>query len=181
MYVPAYELQQYKGQWTCPVCLGDMRSEDREKVATLDAIGEKCSRCGTSPPMIYVYNGRRLCQTCFEQAKTDDTDFKSRKPPKGGAKVLIVDRGVGKIVDLLEDAIIIFFRFFGVKLEKRPKKSANISEVVAVRKTKREKDPMINRAKTMEEGLEIMQDSQNAPLSEGINKKKTPARKKKDS
>lgn len=179
MYVPAYELQQYKGQWTCPVCLGDMRAEEREKISTNYAIGEKCSRCGASPPMIYVYNGRRLCQTCMEQAKTDDSDLQARKPPPGGARVSIVRSGVGKITDLLEDAIIIFFRFFGVKLEKRPKKSDSVSEVVAIRKTKRAKDPMLSRAKTMQEGLELMQVSQTAPLSEGLSEKKNIAKKKK--
>lgn len=77
MYLPAVELQQYKGQWICPVCLADMIAEDNrmkkpKKYPISPRIyGEKCERCGRETEIYYIYNGRRLCKSCLgeEQSK----------------------------------------------------------------------------------------------------------------
>ena len=80
MYLPAAELQQYRGQWTCPYCIQDMRDEDRRATEyhpekpRLEAIQlpEQCERCGRDlEGMVYIWNGKKLCRRCVddEQAK----------------------------------------------------------------------------------------------------------------
>ncbi|MFH0737870.1 MAG: hypothetical protein V1827_04395 [Candidatus Micrarchaeota archaeon] len=75
MYLPAIELQQYRGQWTCPNCLQDMRADDRKseeramKKPHLEPlpIPETCDRCGkTLEGRVYILNGRRLCKSCVD-------------------------------------------------------------------------------------------------------------------
>lgn len=77
MYLPAAELQQYRGQWMCPYCVQDMRDEDRKAEAPepskgkprLDAISytEQCERCGRDlDTRVYIWNGKRLCKPCVD-------------------------------------------------------------------------------------------------------------------
>lgn len=75
MYLPASELQQYRGQWSCPYCVQDMREEDRKKTEykpekpRLDVLqySEQCERCGKSlESRVYIFNGKRLCKSCLE-------------------------------------------------------------------------------------------------------------------
>ncbi|MFH0885025.1 MAG: hypothetical protein V1861_04905 [Candidatus Micrarchaeota archaeon] len=82
MYLPAAELQQYRGQWMCPYCVQDMRDADRkaEEPAAdkgkphLDVVSylEQCERCGRDlESRVYIWNGKRLCKSCVndEQEK----------------------------------------------------------------------------------------------------------------
>ena len=90
MYVPASELQQYKGQWMCPYCLNDSRSEDRRaeergsgegERASGYASGERCERCGRELTTVYYYGGRKLCEDCLDDAKREWKDVGGEKPP----------------------------------------------------------------------------------------------------
>lgn len=74
MYLPAAELQQYKGFWVCPYCLMELRDEAKRmekppKKYPLRPIayGEVCERCGREAAMFYIWNGRRLCKSCLDE------------------------------------------------------------------------------------------------------------------
>jgi hypothetical protein len=77
MYVPSSELQQYKGQWACPICIQDMRYHDRkatEYKPTKDPLrilsySEQCERCGRDLETVYIWNGKRLCKPCMEEGQ----------------------------------------------------------------------------------------------------------------
>jgi bifunctional DNA-binding transcriptional regulator/antitoxin component of YhaV-PrlF toxin-antitoxin module len=80
MYLPAAELQQYRGQWMCPYCVQDMRDEDRraqepheaEKKPHLEVISypEQCERCGRDlKGRVYILNDKKLCKNCVEDEK----------------------------------------------------------------------------------------------------------------
>ena len=93
MYLPATELQQYKGQWFCPYCIMDAREEDRApdrykapepqpgKSDTLIQ-RESCERCTAEAKIIYHYRGMRLCSSCVNEAKKDWETVSSDKPPQ---------------------------------------------------------------------------------------------------
>jgi hypothetical protein len=75
MYLPAAELQQYRGQWMCPYCVQDSRDKDRKaeeyvpKKPHLDIISypEQCDRCGRDlEGLVYIWNGRKLCKHCVQ-------------------------------------------------------------------------------------------------------------------
>ena len=85
MYIPAAEMQQYKGQWICPNCLMDMRAED-EKMLHEPKVREKlgeCERCGRRTGILYRYRGRLLCEVCLKR----DEDYMARGP--SGGKVVV--------------------------------------------------------------------------------------------
>lgn len=79
MYLPAAELQQYRGFWVCPYCLMEFRDEERrmekppptykaEKYPVRPiSYGEVCERCGKEVEIFYIWNGRRLCKSCLEE------------------------------------------------------------------------------------------------------------------
>ncbi|MEW6036185.1 MAG: hypothetical protein AB1529_06235 [Candidatus Micrarchaeota archaeon] len=80
MYLPASELQQYKGQWACPYCIQDMRDADRKaeehivEKPKLEVLSypETCERCGRDlKGRVYIWNDKRLCRNCVgdEQEK----------------------------------------------------------------------------------------------------------------
>lgn len=77
MYVPASELQQYRGQWACPICIQDMRYHDRKETEykpTKDPLrilsySEQCERCGRDLDTVYIWNGRKLCKPCMEEGQ----------------------------------------------------------------------------------------------------------------
>lgn len=80
MYLPAAELQQYRGQWACPYCIQDMRDADRRAEEQVQErpklervqLPELCERCGRDlDNRVYIWNGRKLCKNCVndEQEK----------------------------------------------------------------------------------------------------------------
>ncbi len=100
MYLPATELQMYKGQMMCPYCIMDVRDADRrteERVERSEkprveavAYVEQCERCGRDlEGRVYVWNGRKLCKPCLEEMKETWT-LESGKP-SGPAQVIRVD------------------------------------------------------------------------------------------
>jgi hypothetical protein len=152
MYLPATELQQYRGQWACPYCIQDMRDEDRritERAVThdrprLDAyqIPEQCERCGRDlEGRVYIWNGRKLCKKCLDDEQ-NTWGLVSGKPggPVQRIKVDVVEQG--KRRSALELAIGEFLALFGMK--KRP-----VSEIIVYHPRMKGE---ISAAKPMAEG-----------------------------
>ncbi len=89
MYLPSTELQQYRGQWTCPYCMMDMKDAERkeeEKHHPVAAEGtlarekemlsgvpedEFCDRCKRKLVIVYIFNNRKLCEVCIDREKKD--------------------------------------------------------------------------------------------------------------
>ena len=87
MYVPSSELQQYRGQWTCPNCLLNAKEEyekppppaqKHQKYGQQEiSVKEKCSYCSRETSVVYYYKGAVFCETCSELQK----DSKGNKLP----------------------------------------------------------------------------------------------------
>lgn len=112
MYLPASELQQYRGQWTCQYCMMDLRDAERRAEeggrAEQARKPERCERCGRESSMIYFVNGRRLCEICYhdEQGRWKDGTL---KPPRSrmssGGNVVV------RMIRVVEDGISDFLSF----------------------------------------------------------------------
>ncbi len=176
MYLPASELQQYKGQWVCPYCLQDMRDEDRRaseyrggrEPARVIAHSETCERCGRElKSRVYIWNNRRLCRKCLgdEQEKWGIVGG----GPMGPAhKISVKVMQKGRLQLMAEDLFSSFLALFGIK-RKQP-----VSEIVVYE----HKMPM-GEAKPMAEGA-MKKEAGPSPQAEGIikkGKKKKPAKK----
>ncbi|MEW6722461.1 MAG: hypothetical protein AB1324_04315 [Candidatus Micrarchaeota archaeon] len=173
MYLPAIELQQYQGQWTCPYCIQDLRSEAsraesaREKKPHLDVIAypETCERCGRDlEGRTYIWNGKRLCRSCLgdEQEKWGIVGGGPMGSPQ---KIIIGTPERKKRTSLIESLISEFLHVTGIR--KKPRKM----EVVVYP----EKMP-IRHAKPMTEGA--IKRTEKIPQTEGLIKEKAvPARK----
>lgn len=159
MYVPASELQQYKGVWACPYCVQDMRDEDRRAGAQerprVHALtySETCERCGKElDERVYIWNSRRLCRSCLDEEQGSWTVV-GGGPGHAGARVSAIPVRRAKERSLIESAIGNFLALFGVK-KKEP-------EIVAV-----EGKMPITHAKPMAE--KRMAKEERKPESEGI-------------
>lgn len=169
MYVPASELQQYKGNWTCPVCLMNMRDEDRQAEEKREGLPlrrltypETCERCGRDTPTLYIWNARKLCKSCLNEEK--ETWGVIGGGPSGAAQAIsMTPLRVAKKESFIEHVISEFLGIFGIK-KKQP-------EIVEVHHPKMP----VERAKPMTEGKI---EKQTIPQSEGL-MKKTKKRKKK--
>jgi len=137
MYLPASELQQYRGMWTCPYCIQDMRDEDKRATEykapeykapeykttkqPLEVISypETCERCGKDAEFLYLWNGRMLCKSCLgeEQKKWGLMGG----GPTGSAQAIPV-RMVreAKKKSFIEAAVSNFLAVFGFKAKPRP-------------------------------------------------------------
>ncbi len=124
MYLPASDLQQYRGQWTCPYCLQDLRFEERKITERLEqkpklepyTLHESCERCGKQiTGQVYIWNGRRLCKRCLgdEQQKWE---LASGGP--SGAPYRIRPNTSKKKTSLIESIISDFLMLLGLKKER---------------------------------------------------------------
>lgn len=126
MYLPATELQQYRGQWVCPYCLQDMRDEDRKiteharerpHVEVISYV-ETCERCGRElKEHVYMWNGRRLCKKCLEHEQ-EQWELVSGKPFASGQRVSVVPVREAKKRSLLEAVISDALALLGFKRKK---------------------------------------------------------------
>ena len=105
MYLPAMELQQYRGQLLCPYCIQDMREEVRKEEAPAERgnlpayspdlpilheteVQQVCDRCGCESEKFYLWNGKRLCKKCLEDGqKTWHIEEGAPPPQSSGAYV----------------------------------------------------------------------------------------------
>lgn len=167
MYLPATELQQYKGMWMCPYCLQDARDEDRKMTSgygkekgpiTPHYVPETCERCGRDlGDRVYIWNGRRLCRNCLgeEQEKWGLVGGGPVGPPQ---KISVTLRKKGLLAIFFEKLLSSFLAIFGIRMKQPP------SEIVIV-----EPKIPIGRAKPMSEGkMEKGEEGQAEPQSEGL-------------
>ncbi len=162
MYLPAAELQQYKGVWACPYCIRDMRDDDRKKGEgtapekphmTALASPEICERCGRNlDERIYIWNGRRLCKKCLDDEQ-GTWGVVGGPPSHGGARVSFVPIRKARQRSLFEALIGDLLAMLGIR-RKEP-------EVVLV-----EPRPLIGQAKPLAE--KRMREGGAGPQSEGI-------------
>jgi hypothetical protein len=160
MYLPASELQQYRGMLVCPYCIQDMRSEDRRAEASHEkppvqelSYPERCERCGRDlQGRVYIWNGKKLCKSCLE-AEQETWGIVGGGPSHGGARVSVMPVRRAKQKSLLEAIISDFLALFGLR-KKEP-------EIIAVAP----KMP-IGAAKPMAGTLR--KDERNTPQAEGI-------------
>ena len=179
MYLPASELQQYKGQWMCPYCLQDARDADRRateyrhKRVPVRALSysETCERCGRDlESRVYIWNKRRLCRKCLgdEQEKWGIVGGGPVGPPQR-VSVKMVEKG--KLRLMIEDLFSSFFALFGIQ------RKQHLPEIVVY-----EQKMPIKRAKPMAEGTMAEKDEgKRAPQAEGIIKKRKKKKKGKKS
>lgn len=185
MYLPASEMQQYRGQWTCPICISHMREEDRKENEYKGgderfrayAYSEYCDRCGRDLDIVYVLNGRKLCRSCVD-AEQKKWEVVGGGPSGASQRVTIRPLRVTSELSLLEKIINEFLFRLGLKKKKKV-------QIVAIKP-----DIPVRRAKPMSEGRMrkgsepqggqvegLMKEEQRAPESEGIQKK--PRKRKK--
>jgi hypothetical protein len=166
MYLPASELQQYRGQPMCPYCIQDVRDQDRKAEeyvshenhkAEVITYVEQCERCGRDlQGRVYVWNGRKLCKSCLEDAK--DSWQLERGGPMGPAQRIKVDtRRQSEKLSFIESAIGEFLMLAGMK--KRP-----VEEIVIYHPKMQGE---ILGAKPMSEKAEIVKKEDNIEI-EGI-------------
>ncbi|MEM3432077.1 MAG: hypothetical protein QXF86_03405 [Candidatus Bilamarchaeaceae archaeon] len=128
MYLPASEMQQYKGMWVCPNCLMDMRDEDKPKEEKKEKLTTStlkyqntCERCGKEAEVFYIFNNKRLCASCYEDEA--GTSISGRKPFSAPIRVTVTKKKsfFEKVLDFIQS-------LFGIR-----KKSHSKSEIVAYR------------------------------------------------
>jgi hypothetical protein len=131
MYLPATELQSYRGMFVCPYCIQDMRDEDRRvserpvERPRLEVLQypETCERCGRDlEGRVYIWNAKKLCKSCLSDEQ--DTWGLARGGPMGPAQRIRVDTvHRAEKVSFIERRIGDFLMLLGLK--KKP-----ISEIV---------------------------------------------------
>jgi hypothetical protein len=184
MYIPATEMQQYKGQWICPVCLMELIAEDTrmkkpEKYPIPPRIyGERCERCGRETEVYYIYNGRRLCKSCLdeEQAKWGLVG--------GGPSAAPYRVTYGKEEGLILSIVGKLLEYLGLR-KRRPRQAEIVVaprvETKVKKKGRRTNIVAFGHGRPLSEGLEEEEAENPAPRSEGLIRKtkKYPKKKKK--
>ncbi|MCI0504291.1 hypothetical protein L0Y65_06310 [Candidatus Micrarchaeota archaeon] len=128
MYLPAGELQQYRGQWMCPYCVQDMRDADRkaeeprmeEKRPHLDIISypEQCERCGRDlEGRVYILNDKKLCKNCVEDEK-DKWGTVGGGPMAAPYRITLGPEKRRKKMSLIESAISGLLHITGIRKKK---------------------------------------------------------------
>jgi len=175
MYLPASELQQYKGQLVCPYCIMDMRSEERgveartegERHAEGIPAGENCERCGRSISTIYRVNGMRLCQSCADESKREWRDVGGERPPMPMYRVKEKAVKESGLRSFFESVFSEALALVGIK----KKDVAKESEIVAMQKMEKRQQPR----STIHSALK---DEEQEPMIEGPEKKEKKKPKK---
>lgn len=126
------------GQWICPVCLNDSKSEERRHDESSrkprveqEIINEECARCRRELTVVYYYKGEKLCEFCARVERDDKGNLpNSMSVFRIGNKK---KKGIfGKIVDLVRgkprerDERKVFIE--AVRNNEKKKKSINIDE-----------------------------------------------------
>jgi hypothetical protein len=181
MNVPSTELQQYKGQWFCPICIADARSEESRKTRkkndypmTPYADNETCERCGRDLTTVYFYNGRKLCETCLKFEQDKWTLVSGEKPGTTPYKISLEKRKKSKLRKIFEYIFSEMLALLGVhwKPEEEP-------EIVPLETKKRRKqfsrplmseDRMKKNPKPESEGL--MKNDEIVPVRQEEKKEK---------
>ncbi len=129
MYLPASELQTYRGQLTCQYCMMDLKDEQRrmeergsetrkDHYVSEEIIEEHCDRCGRELRTVYYYNGKHLCSTCLEEEKKEWKTVGGEGPPMSMYKVKEEKSRKAKIVEAVHRKLNEFFGFVVKKFVK---------------------------------------------------------------
>jgi|GEM_PF-652117 len=174
MYLPAAELQQYKGNWVCPYCLIDLKEEEKklekpqkeykpEKYPIQPlSYGERCERCGREAETLYIWNGKKLCSSCLAEEQKKWTTV-SRGP--GGAPIVV---GREKREGLLSLIIGRLLEFIGLRKRKQVGE-----EIVAQRIEKVEKE-------NKERPVNVVSFKHGKPLSEELKREEVKEEEQKE-
>ncbi|MBD3210792.1 hypothetical protein GF318_05405 [Candidatus Micrarchaeota archaeon] len=177
MYVPASEVQQYRGQWVCPVCISQLRSEEtRAKEHKPEkhplrplAYPETCERCGKETEVLYYWNGKFLCRSCLEDEQ-GSWGLVTRGPSGAGQAISLTPVMEKKEESFIEHLIGEFLAWLGLR---RKRKKA--PRIVAVHP-----QTPLDRARPMEEDpMHRGEMEEKAPQSEGLIKKVRKKKKRK--
>lgn len=179
MYVPASEVQQYRGQWVCPICIQEMRAKSARSEYKAPkypmrplAYPETCERCGRDSGILYIWNNRRLCRSCLEEEQKT-WGVVGGGPSGAGQAIPVQPLRVAEKESVIESLIAGFLGLLGLKRKKK-----KIEIIVA-----EHPHMMVERARPMTEGMIAKEDKgeQKMPESEGLMKakKKKKASKKK--
>lgn len=163
MYLPAAEMQMYKGQLACQYCIMDSRDEDRRIERSMGQgnkpgklkVGERreqerCERCGQEMYTVYYFNGRRLCNSCTENEKDNWENKGGERPPMVVFRVPKERSLVSSIVKAVEKRI-------GEAIKGKARKKA------------REKKKDLQKKERPKEKEQDEKD--NGPMTEGLQKK----------
>ncbi len=169
MYLPASELQQYKGQFTCPYCIQDLRDADRraaespreKPVIEVYHIPEQCERCGRDfEGRVYIWNGKRLCKKCREDEQESKWGLVGGGPMHAPMRVSLKPEEERKNRSVIEMAISELL--ITLRLKKRPVKEAIVYDVkMPIQLAK----PMAEKAMTAEKAK-----ADRKPQAEGLMK-----------
>lgn len=186
MYVPASELQQYRGQWMCPICIADARAEDagmkykrpsykrNDYPMAVYSYEETCDRCGRTLVTVYFLNGKKLCETCLHHEQDKWTIVGGEKPPSVPMKTTIEAQRKSALRKFFEHVFSEFLGLFGIRWKPREP----VSEVVAVKMKKGGKRRRRSFGRPMVSGMRRDNEGQ-LMESEGIIRRKPKKSKKK--
>jgi len=169
MYLPAAELQQYRGQLACPYCVQDMRSEETKKAPAAERprmealiLSEQCERCGRDlESRVYVWNGRKLCHSCLgdEQKKWGLAGGGPMGPPQ---RIRIEAARPAQKKSMVEAAISEFLAITGIRKKPETKEAIvyypTLHAEIAGAKPLSEKEINAPIRKTMEEAKKPQQE-----------------------
>ena len=182
MYLPASELQQYRGQWTCPNCLMDLRDDDKSKddrMGRAYRYNERCQRCGRETERFYMWNGRRLCMSCLaeEQSKWGTA---GGGPMGGSSRVLVRPLKVSDEQSFIQRIIsAILVRIGLMKEPAGPEIVALSREQTPFNRAKTLTEKKINQGKELPAQVEgIMKDDERVEAESIMKKKPRKVRKK---
>ena len=189
MYLPASELQQYKGFWVCPYCIMELRDEDRimqkppkqykkpDYPISPIVYTEKCERCGREAEYFYIWNGRRLCKSCL------DEEQKKWGMVGGGPGAAPQRLTYGKDEGILGSIINRFLERIGLRKRKTESEIVVAPKIKATeaKKNKSRKSNVVafGRGKPLTEEPEKKEEGSTKPKIELLIKKKKRKKRKK--
>jgi hypothetical protein len=127
MYLPAAELQQYRGQLTCPYCIQDLRYADAreneyvQEKHKLEVIQypEQCERCGRDlEGRVYIWNGKKLCKKCMEDEQDSKWGLVGGGPMHAPQRMSLKPENERKQKSFIENALAELL--YTLRLKKRP-------------------------------------------------------------
>ncbi|MBU1681914.1 hypothetical protein KKE38_03775 [Candidatus Micrarchaeota archaeon] len=191
MYLPASELQQYRGQWICPICIQDLRAKDRKETEYVHTkpklqritYSETCERCGKNLDTVYIWNGRRLCKSCLG-AEQETWGLVGGGPSGAAQRLPVRPLRVQKQTSLIELIIGEFLALFGIK-QTRQSEIIEVHSKMPISHAKPMTEGRIKKKSDLQKGevegiIKTKKKKQDMKIeSEGLSKKKSKKKTKK--
>jgi ribosomal protein L37E len=115
----------------------DSRDEERRVERSADSqskeyrIHEQCERCGRALSIVYYYKGRKLCESCIDEAKREWKDVGGERPPMSMYRISQEKGKKSNMLAFLESLFAEILIRLGIKKKKED------SEIVALRMKKK--------------------------------------------